>query len=410
VPASVVNAPCFAYRPTDSAACWDPKDSTMTEATWMNASGLYPPLFYATLGVFVGDDISTSVIVMRVFNSALVVGLLAGVFFALPRRIRPVLVISALAAAVPLGMFVIASTNPSSWAFASAATVWVCLYGATQTRGRRQIVLAGLAVIGATIGAGARADASLYSVFAVMLAAILGARRRRSMIVPAVAAVLVLVISAAFYLSAGQSGVLTSGLPNDNPPLTRAQHVANLVGVPQLWWGAFGGWGLGWLDTLTPAAVAVLGFGVFASAVFIGIHRLTLRRSIAVGLAFAALWLVPFILLARTNAVVGSEVQPRYILPLIVILLGVASLTPRVIGEWQGPRSLVAGLALSVAMSLALHDNIRRYTVGSEGNAIDPGAGAEWWWTAAPAPIAVWLIGSASFPAAVVLLWLVNRP
>ena len=60
-------------------------------------------------------------------------------------------------------------------------------------------------------------------------------------------------------------------------------------------------------------------------------------------------------------------------------------------------------------MSLALHYNIRRYTVGTDSNAIDPGADAEWWWTAAPAPLAIWLIGSIAFTAVCVLLWLVLR-
>lgn len=409
VPRSVTTAPCFAFKPEKSAECWNPDNDRMTEATWMNAAGLYPPLFYTTMGVFVGEDISTSVLAMRVFNSALVIGLLTVVFFALPWKARPALLISTLAAAVPLGMFLIASTNPSSWAFASAATVWVCLYGATQTTGRRQIVLGALAVFGAILGAGARADAAIYSMFAVLVAAILGARRSRSMIVPAVAGAAVAAVSAAFYLAAGQSSALATGLPTDNPPLSGSQHIANLTNVPDLWMGVFGGWGLGWLDTMTPAAVSVLALGVFAAALFIGIHHLTARRAVAVALAFAALWLVPFFLLAQSRAVIGSEVQPRYLLPLIVILLGTASLTSRAIREWRGPRSLVAGLALSGSMSLALHDNIRRYTVGAGGNALDPGAGAEWWWSAAPSPLTVWLVGSVAFTAVFAILWLLIR-
>ncbi|MET0782622.1 MAG: DUF2142 domain-containing protein, partial [Microbacterium sp.] len=152
VPTSVLTGPCYAFRPEESAACWNPDDDALTEATSMNASGAYPPLFYATMGVFAGEDISTSVIVMRIVNSAIFVGLLTAVFFVLPTRVRPALLISTLATSVPLGLFVVASTNPSSWAIASAAMVWVCLYGATQSEGRRQIVLGALAVIGAIIG------------------------------------------------------------------------------------------------------------------------------------------------------------------------------------------------------------------------------------------------------------------
>lgn len=409
VPESVATAACYAFHAAESAACWNPSETDMTEAAWMNAVGLYPPLFYTTMGLFVGEDVQTSVLTMRVVNSLLIVGLLTGVFFALPGRVRPALLVSTLAAAVPLGLFVIASTNPSSWAFASAATVWVCLYGATRVTGRRQLLLCGLAIVGTVMGAGARADAAIYAVFGVILAAVLGARRGRSMIVPGIAAGLVILISLAFYLTAGQSGTVVSGLPNENPPLTGGQLFANLLGVPSLWWGAFGGNGLGWLDTVPPMMVPVLAFGVFAAAIFIGIHHLTVRRGIAVAMAFGALWLVPFVLLYQSRAVVGTEVQSRYLLPLIIVLLGVASLMRRADREWGGPRLLVAGLSLTAAMSLALHFNIRRYTVGAESAAIDPGAGAEWWWTGVPSPMAVWIIGSLSFAGVFVVLWLLTH-
>jgi len=409
VPAPVINAPCFAFRPDQSAACWNPVQPELAEATWMNANGLYPPLFYATMSVFVSDDVAASVIVMRVFNSALVVGLLSAVFFALPRRARPALAVSVLASAVPLGLFIVPSTNPSSWAFASAAVVWIALYGALLTQGRRQITLGALAILGAILGAGARADAAVFAVFGVILAAVLGVRRDRKLLIPSIAAILITIISLAFFFSASQGDAISSGLPTDNPPLSVSQHLSNLVEVPALWLGAFGATGLGWLDTVLPAVVTALAFGVFCASVFIGLHRLAPRRAIAVALAFAALWLVPFVLLAQSRAVVGEIVQSRYLLPLVVILLGVASAGQRMISAWSGPRAFVAGVALTAAMSFALHDNIRRYTFGADGNAVDPGAGAEWWWAAAPSPLTIWIVGTLAFAAILAVLWLELR-
>ncbi|WP_256714423.1 DUF2142 domain-containing protein [Microbacterium sp. RU33B] len=411
VPTPVTTAPCYAFQPNESAACWISDESGLSEATWMNAVGLYPPLFYTTMSVFVGPDVTTSVITMRIFNSTLIVGILSTVFFVLPTRLRPALVISILATSVPLGLFVFASTNPSSWAMLAAAIIWVSLYGATQTTGRRQVALGSLAVLGAVLGAGSRADSSIYAVFAVVLAAVLGVRRghARSLLVPGIAAAVIVAVCAGFYLSSGQSASLAAGLPTDNPPLTGGQQLANLFGVPVLWYGAFGASGLGWLDTVPPAAVTNLAFAVFAATIFIGIHRLTARRALAVAAAFGALWLVPFVLLAQSRAVVGTEVQSRYLLPLIIILVGVASLTPQASAAWQGPRSLVAGTALAVAMSLALHANIRRYTVGADSNAIDPGAGAEWWWVTGPSPMGIWIIGTVCFAGIFALLYVVLR-
>lgn len=409
VPGPVVNAPCYAFNPELSADCWNPTTVDMVEAVWMNARGLYPPVFYAVMSIFVGPDVSTSVIAMRIFNSVLTVGLLTAVFFALPRHARPALVISAVVTSVPLGLFIFASTNPSSWALLSAATVWISIYGSMQTTGRRQIVLSGLAVIATVIGAGARADAGVFAVFGVLLAAVLTVRRGRPPLVPMIAAALIVLISAAFYLTSGQGGVLASGLPNENPALSGSQHLSNLFELPELFLGAFGSTGLGWLDTRLPASVHVLGFVVFCAAIFIGIHRLTTRRAIALTIAGAAVWAVPLVLLAQSRSLVGATVQSRYILPLLIILVAAASLSTRILSAWRGPRSLVAALALAFAMSLALHDNIRRYTVGQDSNALDPGAGAEWWWSAGPSPLVVWLLGSAAFAAALALIWLALR-
>ncbi|QIG38317.1 DUF2142 domain-containing protein [Microbacterium sp. 4R-513] len=409
VPSPIINAPCYAYHPEASADCWHPEQPGLSEASWMNANGLYPPLFYATMSVFVGPDVVASVVTMRLFNAALAVGMLTGLFFALPRRARPALVISALASAVPLGLFIIPSTNPSSWAILASMTIWVALYGAFTTTGRRQIVLGAIAVLGAVIGAGARADAAAFAVFAVAIAAILGARRRRPLLVPLASAALVVIVSIAFFLTSGQSDVVSSGLPNENPPLSLTQQLANIVGIPILWLDAFGGSGLGWLDTAVPAVVTVLGFGAFCGAIFVGIHRVGLRRAIALTLAFAALWLVPFVLFNQSHASVGSIVQSRYLLPLMIILVGVASLAPRILHSWRGTRMLVAGAALSLAMAVALHYNIRRYTVGADSNAVDPGRDAEWWWATAPSPLAIWVIGSLAFAAVFVVLWFVLR-
>ncbi|WP_375384729.1 DUF2142 domain-containing protein [uncultured Microbacterium sp.] len=406
VPAPLTDAPCFAFKPDVSGSCWNPGRPGTAETSRVNL-GLYPPLFYGTMSLFVGDDVQVSVIVMRIVNSTIAVGLLSAVFFALPRRLRPALIVSSIGSAVPLGLSVVASTNPSSWAYISAATVWICLYGAAITTGRRRWALAGLAVFGAILGAGSRADAAAYAVLAVLIAAVLGARLGRSLLAPAVAAIAVVIVSIGLYLSASQSGAVVTGLAPDNPPLTIDQHISNFLNVPALLAGALGGWGLGWLDTYMPAVVSTLSMAVAAGAVFLGIRRLSVRRGIAFGIALVAMYLVPFVLLVQSRAVIGTQVQPRYILPLIIIFLGVASAAPGMDNLWRGPRIVAGGVALTVAFVVALHVDIRRYTTGVDDPAVNPGARAEWWWTGFPHPGVVWIVGSVSFAAAFVLLALV---
>lgn len=412
IPTAIVNAPCFAFHPDVDAACWDPSTSGMTKVTRANADGLYPPVFYAVMSVFASDDVQRSVIVMRIVNSAFAVVLLTGTFLALPRRLRPALVVSVIATAVPLGLFIYASTNPSSWALLSAAVLWPSLYAATQTTGRRRVVLACLSVFATLIGAGARADAAVFAVFGAALAIFLGVKRIREwrdQIPPLVSCALMLGISLAFYFSARQGGAALGGLDPAAERLSLGQHLSNFLEVPALWTGALGQSNLGWFDTRMPAAVWVLSTTVFAGALFVGMRGARGRRATAIIASLAAMWVVPFALLAQSNALVGATVQPRYILPLLIIALGVATLRADIESAWDGLRFWLAGACLTVGAAVALHQNIQRYTTGSEGDSIDPGAGAQWWWTGAPSPMVVWAIGSIAFAGVIVLLWIAKR-
>lgn len=409
VPTAIVNAPCFAFHPEADASCWDPTTQGMIKVTRANADGLYPPLFYAVMSMFTTEDIQRSVMVIRVVNSLFAVALLTGAFFALPRRIRPTLVVSVLATAVPLGLFIYASTNPSSWALLSAAVLWPSLYAATQTTGRRRLVLAALSVFAALIGAGARADAAVFAVFGVALAILLGVRAVRTQVAPLIAAALIVVISVAFYFSARQGGAALGGLDPATQRLSLGQHLSNFLEVPALWTGALGQANLGWFDTRMPAAVWVLTTAVFAGALFVGFRGARGRRVAAIIISLTAMWLVPFALLAQSNALVGSTVQPRYILPLLMIAVGIATLRIDVELAWDGLRFWAAGACLSIASAVALHQNIQRYTTGSTGDSVDPGSAAQWWWTGAPSPLLTWVSGSIAFAGVIVLLWFAKQ-
>ncbi len=404
IPAAIPPATCYAFHPDESAACWNPETTGMVRVDRANADGLYPRVFYAVMSVFASPNVPASVMVMRLVNGAFAVGLLTAVFWALPRRMRPALVVSVAATSVPLGVFVLASINPSSWAILSAATVWVTLYAATQVEGRRRWLLAGLAVFGAVIGAGARADSAIYAVFGATVALILAGRPRRAQLLPLATGAVILIIAVAFYLGARQGSAVVSGLSGGSASLSKAQILSNLLEVPSLWVGALGGWALGWIDTDLPSVVEVLATTVFAGALFVGLRRVSLSRGIAISLGLASMWLVPFVLLYQSRTVVGDLVQPRYILPLMVITLGVASLRHRAARAWRGLRLLLAGLALTIAYAVALHTNIQRYTTGTDHLTFDPGAGAEWWWALAPSPLVVWVAGSLAFAGVFVLL------
>jgi len=279
------------------------------------------------------------------------------------------------------------------------------VYGTTLTTGRRRVVLAALAVLATLVGAGARADAAIFAVFGAAVGLWLGVRGVRRQLIALGTGAAILVLSLALYFSAGQSGAAVTGLDPSAPPLNLSAHVANLLNIPLLWTGAFGQWNLGWLDTPLPAVVWFAATAVFTGAIFVGLRGATPRRMTAFIIAGAAAWLVPFVLLAQTNATVGSMVQPRYVLPLLVILLGVASLRSDAERAWDGARYGVAASALTIAVAFSLHQNMRRYTTGLDDPGLDPGQGARWWWAGAPSPMFVWIVGVVAFAGVLTLLW-----
>jgi len=59
----------------------------------------------------------------------------------LPLRRRSTLLWGWIVSIVPLGLFLIASNNPSSWALIGIGSAWLALLGYLETHGKRKIAL-----------------------------------------------------------------------------------------------------------------------------------------------------------------------------------------------------------------------------------------------------------------------------
>ncbi|HEY4226653.1 MAG TPA: DUF2142 domain-containing protein [Pseudolysinimonas sp.] len=411
----LVQAVCFAHDGNASGACqgknFGVHPDVVATSDRVNATGLYPPVFYFVTSVFAGPNVDVSVLAIRIFNSILFVGWIVLLWFLLPARRRPGLVIGVVVTAVPLGMSIVPSTNPSSWAILSAATLWLALVGYFESSGRRKIALGAFAVVAAVIGAGARSDSAVYSALAVVVAVILTARRDRAYLLSSLLGLAVIAMSIAFYFSGHQADVASTGFSGEGAHPSRLSSVAlfgaNTLLIPGLWSGIFGleDWQLGWLDAPVPALTAIGAFLVFCGALFLGLRVGSRRKWLAVGLVVLAMWLIPTTILVLSRSVVGSYVQPRYILPLIVMLAGLAlfGLAPRITASRA--QRILAIVALSAANAIGLAFYMRRYITGVDQGGIDLDTGAEWWWPQFwLSPMAVLVIGSLAFAGMLVVL------
>ena len=417
---------CYAQVATRSADCqelvWAGWDDGTVEIDRGNFLGEYPPVYYAVMHVFAGSDIQVSALAMRLLNAALFVALGTALAVLLPAR-RRTLLWGWLVALVPLGMFLIPSNNPSGWAITGVGTAFLALLGWFETEGRRRWVLGALYGLGVLMAAGSRGDAAVYIVGASLVVLILTAARTRPWLLSAILPAAGVIVAVVLMVSAGQSGVASSGFTSGGgtsaPTLPGAEGETgaplgcfalaayNLLMLPFLWTGVWGTWGLGWFDTQLPAIVPWAAVSAFVVVGFAGIGLLTWRKAISLAGVLLVLVALPVYVLTAGGDTVGMNLQPRYLLPLIVLFAFLLVTEPagRAL-RFSRAQTFTIFAALAVANLVALQVNIRRYVTGADQQGFNLDAGAEWWWTGFPVgPTAVWVIGVLAYAGLLALLW-----
>lgn len=394
---------CYAFLPEHNGNC-EPALSGMSTTGHGNFIGMYPPVYYSVMSIFSSDDIQTSILLMRVFNSLLAVSLITSLYVLLDRRLRAPMLWSLLLTAIPMGIFLVASVNPNGWAILSAGTMWVAMVGyfRAPTTSRR-IALGGIALLAALMGAGSRGDSAAYVALGAVIAAIICFERTRRYLYLLVVPIIAVAMGALFYLGSSQVGSALEGQMPGAPP-----HEGNLVAdlgrtllnIPKLWVGNFGTQPLGWGDIEMPAVVWFTTMVLYAGVAFWSLsRRRDARTNVAILLAGFAMVMVPSWVIAQNGVAVGVLVQPRYVLPLQVLFIGLLMLSagdPRV-SMTRVQRWLIV-IGLSAANSIALYLTMRRYLTGTDYTGLNLNNNIEWWWENMPVPPGVfWAVGSIGF-------------
>lgn len=427
VPGEFESVTCYAQNSDWSAACQQELWAAAPD-TWQsnrgNFAGEYPPVYYAAMHLFAGADLQSSALTMRLVNAALFVALATALVALLPLWRRRTLLWGWLVALIPLGIFLIPSNNPSGWAVTGVGTAFLALLGWFDTTGRRRWALGALYLVGVVMAAGSRGDAGVYVVGATLTVLILTAARTRGWALAAILPAVGIVVAIAFFVTAGQSGVGATGFTSDGttgvrpgsegePPLSGVALAAyNLLMLPFLWTGVWGTWGLGWFDTLMPAIVPWAATAAFVVVGFAGLGRLDWRKAVALAGVLLVLVALPVYVLTAGGDRIGEQLQPRYLLPLILLfaMLLVTEPQRRPLRFTRAQLFLVLG-ALAVAHLVALHINLRRYVTGTDQQGANLDAGVEWWWIGFPTgPTVVWIVGALAYTGLLAVLWSQLRP
>lgn len=423
VPRALQQAACYAYDPLATAACaqqfLDAPIDVLAPVNGANLTGLRPQLYYRIMHTLQDDDVLASATRMRIANALLGIAMVLATSVLAPAHLRRGLHAAWLLTSVPLGLWLLSTTNTGAWLIAGVGTAWLNLLTATDAsvpRGRR-IAAGAIAVLGAAMGLGARTEAAVPILAAILAAVVLrspslralpGRVRDWSPLRRAVVVAGSLLVPAIVLLALPETAHIASPLGGllDGLETLRGRGAGNpllhlVVTMPSLLLGGLGiGWGLGWIDTLIPVPVGGLVFGTWVAVLAAVLRGVDRRRAVVVGLLATLAVAFPVFTLALNGLFVGEQFQPRHYVILLYLLMGFAAIARPGAPAPLGPRQRIAVVAaLSVAHAHLLHQNTRRYVTGLRSEVyFDLGRDADWWWPAFPiGPTANWLIGAAAF-------------
>ena len=437
VPRIVAYPACYVTWPANlSAGCTSEVDYTPTYTERIDPErGGYPGGFYWAMGWLAGKDVVSSVQVMRIVNVAVAAALL-GLALAVTRpAIRRAVAMSWGVAVIPVGIFFIASTNPSSWTIAGVGLYWAFLLSALQSLHQRSARF-WLSVVGAGVSAFialvARNDSGIYLALSTLAVGLLAWKRSAiprwalAIVLSVLAATSALVVFVAYrnwYLSFPLSfpGAQTA---TDQPnPLVKL-----LLEVPGFFVGLLGGqrplnvltdsgfnqgldgyrptgllYGPGWAEMNLPSIVAIGILLAVAIVLAVGFNSYRRTRVVAFAVLVVATIMQIVIMRAMADFAAFWEVQPRYFVPILLVIIGVGAMNTRV-GKALMTRvqALMVMTLVVVSGSVAWMSVAARYAVGPDAAFTNFGQAADWWWETGPSRL-VWLCLTIVFTS----LWVV---
>lgn len=400
---------CFAYKADISAACESDtlSDASMVPNQQNNQGRLYPNAYYWVASHFVGQNVEVTAILVRMLNVLLMVLLLVLLAVTAHAAIFRSVLVSLFILWVPLGLFLVASNNGSSWTLTGVGVFWAFLWTTLHEKRRTQQVWSAVGgIIAALMAVGSRVDGALFIALSAGVVVFLTWNRLPTARHRSIGVWVVITIAGVAvwsYLTAGQGGSLTSGLNAGETFSRSAVQIlwANIARLPGFFLGMFGlrgfGGGLGKqetsMETLTWVSMVGVLIALIARTRYLGDLR---HRWGLVALTGAAV-IMPMYMLFLDRAIVGENVQSRYVLPLVTVafaLFIVPSLDSEKNWSLTGYSRTILSVLVTVAHAMALHTNMRRYISGRDVRSPDLNAGREWWPEWLLPPNIMWMIGS----------------
>jgi hypothetical protein len=322
-----------------------------------------------------------------------------------PFIVKRALILSWGLVLIPVGIFNIASTNPSSWTISGIGTLWAFLLSLIFHRNSRNrmfyLSITGI-LLSLIISLGSRNDSRIYVLVTFVAVILLFITKKwilgRIKLKMFLLVTLISMTSAVLWKFRFNfmypywyypGAVLGKDQPN--------AFIALILDFPSFFLGLLGGqipandlnkgdlfenfaYGISWSDFSFPSIVGIFLGISFISVISISIINSSLQKMFS--LIFILFTIVAIIIYVRgrwpeTN---DAQITPRYILPLFLLLVGLALLSTTTNNSSLGPvQSLIITTFLTIGGSTAWLVTISRFAIGPNAAFTNFWQTPEWW-------------------------------
>ena len=351
-----------------------PKEEVLPERVYNDKS------YYHFLANFVSlDSIDRSTVQMRLTNSFLSSISIIILVLLTSRLIYLPMIITWLLVNIPLGFFLLSSVNPSSWLYIFSFLFLPLTYRIFAEKNQIYLFIAKFLTLGLSflLALNARPDSLLFaSIFGTTLLPLIFSSKIKKLRIRILIYLSTLFISIYLMLSIWSR----SNLVNFRESKISSWEI--ITSLPSIITGVFGGWGLGSLETTMPPVTYVGSFVTVLVLLFYGLRFINSSEAVSIFLIGLFACIVPFFVLLRSNLRVGEWLQPRYILPIFYVLIGLSLI---VIFRTFHAKSLLIIINFvfflsSITFIFALHTFYRRYVEGSDNFNLFFKETNSWWW------------------------------
>jgi hypothetical protein len=367
--------------------------------------GERPALFYRVMNSFAGDNPINSVNFMRFFNTLISAFLFFLAIYVAPFIVKRAIILSWGLVLIPIGIFNIASTNSSSWTITGIGTLWAFLLSLIFHRKSRNkmfyLSITGV-LLSLIISLGSRNDSRIYvlvTFFAVILLFI-----TKKWIIGRIKLKIFLLVTLIFMTLTVlwkfrsnfmyPSWYYPGALIEKNQPNA---FISLILELPSFFLGLLGGqipssdinkgdlfenfaYGISWSDFSFPSIVGILLGISFISIISISINKSSLPKIFSLSFIFFTILAIIVYTRGRFPEINDAQITPRYILPLFLLLVGIALLSTTTGNSLFGPvQSLIITTFLTIGGSIAWLVTISRFSIGPNSAFTNFNQSSEWW-------------------------------